>query len=158
MSIYERYRGLKIPPLPSNFKEFVSEQEHDTFCSNNITTKKCSDISCSECIVFQHGKYNREVFQDWIKSWNRADCTGGIKNIHTDECNEHHYRPAGDETKHRIKQLKNRHIAKIMSRIEYDGNISESIKTDIKRQFKFFTDDILKTIGITVDSNREIDK
>lgn len=127
-----KYKGFHIPDIPEDYNIVLTDEGLDNLCDYNVTHGKCKGIECKQCLVSKDA-----IFEEWVEKGKPLDNKTDTVDNHDDYYNT--------PSKKRIEQLFRRHTAKLIKYLENRKNDDE-ITVQVKRQFKFCKEDILKLL------------
>ena len=126
------YSGFYIPNIPSDYNIILSDEGLDNLCDYMQHHKLCQGIDCKLCLIQKDA-----LFEEWVEKGKPLNSNNNTIDNHEDYYNA--------PSKKRIEQLFRRHTAKLIKYLENRKNDSE-IPVQVKRQFKFCKEDILKLL------------
>lgn len=131
-TVMNKYSSFYIPNIPADYNIVLTDEGLDNLCDYNVTHGRCKGIECKQCIVFKDA-----IFEEWVEKGKPLD--NNADNIYN---NDAYY---NTPSKKRIEQLFRRHTAKLIKYLENRTDEVE-IPVQVKRQFKFCKEDILKLL------------
>lgn len=131
-TITNKYSGFYIPNIPKDYNIIITDEGLDNLCDYMQHNKACCGIDCKKCIIAKDA-----IFEKWVENGKPLDNNNQTIDNHNDYYNT--------PSKKRIEQLFRRHTAKLIKYLENRKNDDE-IPVQVKRQFKFCKEDILKLL------------